>query len=104
MVAKDHALTLQDAILDPSPSIRTAAAEAMGMLSGLAGSHYLSSQVQWLVDQVVNNRVPDSRAGCALAFGAIYSSVGGSSRPSSTFSCRWRRTRILSCTSGPWQP
>ena len=49
----------------------------MGMLSGLATSSYLSSQVQWLVDQVVNNRVPESRAGCALAFGAIYSSVGG---------------------------
>jgi hypothetical protein len=77
MIAGDNPLTLQDAILDPSPSIRTAAAEAMGMLSGIAGSQYLSSQVQWLVDQVVNNRVPDSRAGCALAFGAIYSSVGG---------------------------
>ncbi|KAK8846574.1 hypothetical protein IAR55_005660 [Kwoniella newhampshirensis] len=68
---------LQDAIFDPSPSIRTAAAEAMGMLSAVAGSSYLSSQVQWLVDQVVNNRIPDSRAGCALAFGAIYSNVGG---------------------------
>ena len=49
----------------------------MGSLSSLAGSAYLSSQVQWLVDQVVNNRVPESRAGCALAFGAIYSNVGG---------------------------
>ncbi|WWD21891.1 hypothetical protein CI109_106379 [Kwoniella shandongensis] len=68
---------LQDAIFDPSPSIRTAAAETMGALSSVAGSSYLSSQVQWLVDQVVNNRIPDSRAGCALAFGAIYSNVGG---------------------------
>jgi hypothetical protein len=49
----------------------------MGSLSALAGSAYLSSQIQWLVDQVVNNRVPESRAGCALAFGAIYSNVGG---------------------------
>jgi hypothetical protein len=70
-------LTRQDAVLDPSPSIRQAAAESMGLLSAVAGSAYLSSQVQWLVDQVVNNRVPDSRAGCALAFGAIYNSVGG---------------------------
>ncbi|WWC58989.1 uncharacterized protein I303_101535 [Kwoniella dejecticola CBS 10117] len=68
---------LQDAIFDPSPSVRSSAADCMGLLSGLAGSAYLSSQVQWLVDQVVNNRVPDSRAGCALAFGAIYSNVGG---------------------------
>jgi len=64
-------------VLDPSPSIRQAAAESMGLLSAVAGSAYLSSQIQWLVDQVVNNRIPDSRAGCALAFGAIYNSVGG---------------------------
>lgn len=68
---------LQGAVLDSNPSIRGAAARAMGLISSLAGSNYLSSQVQWLVDQVVNNRVPDSRAGCAVAFGAIYSSVGG---------------------------
>ncbi|WVQ83814.1 hypothetical protein IAT38_005958 [Cryptococcus sp. DSM 104549] len=66
---------LQDAIFDSNPSIRTAAAEVMGLLSPF--SSHLSSQVQWLVDQVVNNRVPDSRAGCAQAFGAIYSNVGG---------------------------
>ena len=64
-------------MLDPNASIREAAAEAMGLMSSLAGSNYLSTQVQWLVDQVVNNRVPESRAGCALAFGAIYSNVGG---------------------------
>lgn len=29
------------------------------------------------MDQVVNNRDPQARAGCALAFGAIYSQVGG---------------------------
>jgi len=68
---------VQDAVLDPSPSIRQAAAETMGLLSAVAGSSYLSSQVHWLVDQVVNNRVPESRAGCAIAFGAIYSNVGG---------------------------
>lgn len=68
---------LQDAVLDPQPSIRGAAAQAIGQISALAGTAYLSSQVQWLVDQVVNNRVPESRAGCAVAFGAIYSSVGG---------------------------
>lgn len=70
-------LTEQDAVLDQNPSIRQAAAETMGLLSAVAGNAYLSSQVQWLVDQVVNNRVPDSRAGCALAFGSIYTSVGG---------------------------
>ncbi|KIR28436.1 clathrin-coated vesicle protein [Cryptococcus deuterogattii LA55] len=68
---------LQDAIFDPSPSIRSTSGEALGLLSSLASPTHLSSQVQWLVDQVVTNRSPDARAGCALAFGAIYSSVGG---------------------------
>jgi hypothetical protein len=63
--------------LDTSPNVRLAAAETMGLLTSYAGSSYLSTQVQWLVDQVVNNRVPESRAGCALAFGAIYKHVGG---------------------------
>jgi hypothetical protein len=43
----------------------------------LSGTNYLTSQIKDLVDQVVNNRNPNGRAGCALAFGAIYSHVGG---------------------------
>lgn len=67
----------QDAVLDANPGVRLAAAETMGMLTSHAGSAYLSAQIQWLVDQVVNNRIPESRAGCALAFGSIYKHVGG---------------------------
>lgn len=37
----------------------------------------MTGQIKDLVDQVVNNRNPNGRAGCALAFGAIYSHVGG---------------------------
>lgn len=37
----------------------------------------MTSQVKILVDLVVSNRDPSGRAGCALAFGAIYSHVGG---------------------------
>lgn len=37
----------------------------------------MTSQVKILVDQVVNNRDPSGRAGCALAFGSIYTHVGG---------------------------
>lgn len=43
----------------------------------MSGTNYLTSQIKDLVDQVVNNRNPNGRAGCALAFGAIYSHVGG---------------------------
>lgn len=59
--------------------IRELAAESMGLLSGVAGSSYMSTQIQWLVDHIVNNRNPDGRAGCAVAFGAIYSGVGAMS-------------------------
>jgi len=57
--------------------LRSAASEAIGRLASLSGTNYLTSQIKNLVDQVVNNRNPNGRAGCALAFGAIYSHVGG---------------------------
>ncbi|EPQ31133.1 uncharacterized protein PFL1_01322 [Pseudozyma flocculosa PF-1] len=68
---------IQDALLQGDPALRSAASEAYGKLAAVAGSHAMSSQVQFLVDQVVSNRDPDARAGCALAFGAIYKEVGG---------------------------
>lgn len=37
----------------------------------------MTGQIKHLVDQVVSNRDPNCRAGCALAFGAIYTHVGG---------------------------
>lgn len=43
----------------------------------MAGTGFLNAQIKTLVDQVVNNRDPSGRAGCALAFGCIYSHVGG---------------------------
>ena len=36
-----------------------------------------NSQVNWLVDTIVNNREPNARAGCAAALGSIHSRVGG---------------------------
>jgi hypothetical protein len=58
-------------------SLRYAASEAFGRLAAVSGSQAMSAQVQILVDQVVSNRNPDARAGCALAFGSIYQEVGG---------------------------
>lgn len=37
----------------------------------------MAAQIQFCVTQVVSNTDPDNRAGCALAFGEIYSHVGG---------------------------
>ncbi|KZW00275.1 clathrin-coated vesicle protein [Exidia glandulosa HHB12029] len=67
---------LKGAIIDGDPVLRNAGSEALGRLAGLAGTSYLTSQITALVDQVVNNRDPNCRAGCALTFGAIYTHVG----------------------------
>ncbi|PWN18626.1 ARM repeat-containing protein [Microstroma glucosiphilum] len=68
---------LKDALLHGDAVLRSVSSQTYGRLAAVAGSHAMSSQVQFLVDQVVSNRDPDARAGCALAFGAIYSEVGG---------------------------
>ncbi|KAJ7193893.1 armadillo-type protein [Mycena pura] len=66
---------LKDALVDGDLVLRAASSESIGRLANLAGTNFLTGQTKLLVDQVVNNR--DGRAGCALAFGAIYSHVGG---------------------------
>ena len=68
---------LKDVVVDSDPILRKASSEAIGRLASLAGTNFLTSQVKTLVDQVVSNRDPHGRAGCALAFGAIHAHVGG---------------------------
>ncbi|GJJ09041.1 hypothetical protein Clacol_003263 [Clathrus columnatus] len=68
---------LKNAIVNGDIVLRNAGSEALGRLASLAGTSFLTTQVKTLVDLVVSNRDPNGRAGCALAFGAIYSHVGG---------------------------
>ncbi|TBU59882.1 clathrin-coated vesicle protein [Dichomitus squalens] len=68
---------LKDVVVDGDPVLRRASSEAIGRLASVAGTNFLTSQVKTLVDQVVSNRDPHGRAGCALAFGAIHAHVGG---------------------------
>lgn len=63
-------------MVDGDPVLRTLSSEAIGCLAGFADNTFLASQMKTLVDQVVNNRDPQGRAGCALALGAIYENVG----------------------------
>jgi hypothetical protein len=63
--------------VDGDPILRLASSESIGRVASLAGTAFLTNQIKLLVDQVVNNRDPNGRAGCALAFGAIYTHVGG---------------------------
>lgn len=62
--------------MDGDLTLRTAGSEALGRLASISGTTFLNTTIQWLVDQIVNNRNPESRAGCALSFGAIYTYVG----------------------------
>lgn len=70
-------VTVQDGIIDHAEQIRYPATEGLGCLAAMAGNSYIGPQVQWLVDQLVNNRVPESRAGCALSLATIYDRIGG---------------------------
>ncbi|KAI0776806.1 ARM repeat-containing protein [Trametes elegans] len=76
-VATPLATFLKDVLVDGDAALRKASSEAIGRLASVAGTNFLTSQVKTLVDQVVSNRDPHGRAGCALAFGAIHSHVGG---------------------------
>jgi hypothetical protein len=67
---------IKDALLHSDASLRQAAAESLGRLSGLGGTSFMAAQIQFCVQQVVSNTDPDNRAGCALAFSEIYSHVG----------------------------
>ncbi|KAG6864260.1 hypothetical protein C0991_011022 [Blastosporella zonata] len=69
---------LHEALIDGDIALHTASSEFIGRLASLLGTNFLTSQIKDLVDQVVSNRDPYGRAGCALAFGAIHSHVGGS--------------------------
>ncbi|KIJ69624.1 hypothetical protein HYDPIDRAFT_124270 [Hydnomerulius pinastri MD-312] len=71
------ATLLKDALVDGDPLLRRASSEAIGRLANVSGTTFLTSQAKVLVDHIVSHRDPQGRAGCALAFGALYSHVGG---------------------------
>ncbi|TFK60204.1 clathrin-coated vesicle protein [Pluteus cervinus] len=68
---------LKDTLADGDLILRSASSESIGRLASASDTNFLTSQIKYLVDQVVHNRDPNGRAGCALAFGAIYTHVGG---------------------------
>ncbi|KAL5034281.1 hypothetical protein BDV3_003842 [Batrachochytrium dendrobatidis] len=62
----------------PNSILRATASEILGRLARVVGTAtFVGPLIQSLVDQVVNNRDPESRAGAALALGSIHSFVGG---------------------------
>ncbi|KAL4065423.1 armadillo-type protein [Scleroderma yunnanense] len=71
------AALLKVALIDGDALLRRASSEAIGRLANISGTTFLTSQAKVFVDHIVSNRDPQGRAGCALAFGALYSHVGG---------------------------
>ncbi|KAK6812882.1 hypothetical protein RU639_011452 [Aspergillus parasiticus] len=68
---------LQKFVTDADPVVRTVGVEALGRLCESSGNAFTTSQINWLVDTIVDNREPNARAGCAAALGCIHSQVGG---------------------------
>ncbi|KAI9934054.1 hypothetical protein MW887_005127 [Aspergillus wentii] len=68
---------LQKFVTDADPIVRTIGVEALGRLCDSSGNAFTTTQINWLVDSIVENREPNTRAGCAAALGCIHSQVGG---------------------------
>ncbi|CAG8018827.1 unnamed protein product [Penicillium salamii] len=68
---------LQKFVIDADPIVRTIGVEALGRLCDSAGNSCTNTQVNWLVDTIVENREPNARAGCAAALGCIHAQIGG---------------------------
>lgn len=64
----------------PDLQLRSGACEIIGRLARVNGTaSFVNPIIDMLVDQVVNNRDPDSRSGAALAMGSLMAYVGGMS-------------------------
>lgn len=59
------------------PIVRNIAAQALGMTCSIAGSSSSAEIIKYLIDEIVNNRDPNSRAGCSTSLGYILKYVGG---------------------------
>ncbi|KAF1946540.1 HEAT repeat protein-like protein [Clathrospora elynae] len=64
-------------IILPDPYIRNIAGEALGRLCNSSGHALTTTEVNYLVDQIVANREPNARSGYAVALGCIHSQLGG---------------------------
>ncbi|PYH94241.1 HEAT repeat protein [Aspergillus ellipticus CBS 707.79] len=68
---------VQKFVTDADLIVRTIGVEALGRLCESSGTTFTNTQINWLVDTIVANREPNTRAGCAAALGCIHSQVGG---------------------------
>lgn len=67
----------QRSLVDPDPVLRNISFEAIGRLCSICGPQFTGSEVNLLIEKIVENRNPDARAGCAMALGSIHVQLGG---------------------------
>jgi hypothetical protein len=70
-------MLLQLFVILPDPYVRNIAGEALGRLCNSSGNALTTTEVNYLVDQIVANREPNARSGYAVALGCIHSQLGG---------------------------
>lgn len=70
-------LTWQGFLVLPDQYLRNLAAQSLGRLSKASGAQFTIKEVDELVEQIVSNRDPSARSGCAIALGHIYARLGG---------------------------
>ncbi|KAL5339701.1 armadillo-type protein [Aspergillus crustosus] len=68
---------IQKFVIDPDAIVRTVGVEALGRLCENSGNAFTNTQINWVVDTIVENREPNARAGCAAALGCIHAQIGG---------------------------
>lgn len=81
-IKSSKVLNLMIKILKPilgstDPIIRNVAAQSLGMTCSVAGSSSSAEVIKYLIDEIVKNRDPNSRAGCSVSLGYILKYVGG---------------------------
>lgn len=75
-VGKTLSELLRSRLGDPDHRVRSVAARALGVACNLGGTQFTNGEVKALIDNIVANRDPHMRAGCALALGSIHAEVG----------------------------
>lgn len=57
--------------------VRKIASQALGLLCYIRGTSFTTSEINYLVENIISNREPMVRAGCAGSLGSIFSQLGG---------------------------
>ncbi|KAL9084717.1 MAG: hypothetical protein Q9159_005072 [Coniocarpon cinnabarinum] len=64
-------------LMQPDLAARRLAAQGLSRLCKCCGSDFTKKEINWLTDEIINNRDPHVRSGCAMALGCISSVLGG---------------------------